>query len=331
MSKLPFNERDAVFTPPEASTLGVERIRQMEQQRHRAMPLDIPDIGAYLAYLMPGEICAVQAQSHNYKSGFMNMWEHSLAWYLRENGREDEVIIHIDTETVIESLVIQEIARGSGHTVADLSRGNVHDWKKVIQSAGRIAGVNIYRVGNALGRDDMPELYLSNIYRAVRYMKSGDLTGKQLQPACIFVDYLQALPIDPEVKGDVDIKNQRRLQVRQDVYRLRQMAAFFECPIVVGIQAKQILTGHGGQNMMIPGMYDGEETSSIAQRFDRIISLWMPKTTHTVGDMLTHRNISFEVEENMIWIKVNKQRGGLPSGKAWKCYIDFNTNRIKPA
>ena len=330
MSKAPFNERDSIFTPPEASMLGIERIKQMEGQRHRAMPLDMPEIGAYLAHLMPGEICGVQAQSHNYKSGFINMWEHSLAWYLQENGRENEVILHIDTETVVESLIIQEIARGSNHSVADLSRGNVHDWKKVIQAAGRIAGVNIYRIGNALGRDDMPELYLSNIYRAVRYMADGRLTGAKLQPACTFVDYLQALPIDPEVKSGADIKSQRRLQVREDVYRLRQMAAYFECPIVVGIQAKQVLTGHGGQNMMIPGMYDGEETSSIAQRFDRLLSLWMPKVTHTVGDNLTHRNLSFEVEEDLIFVKVNKQRGGLPSGKAWMCKIDFETNRIKP-
>jgi hypothetical protein len=74
-----FNERGAVFTPAETSTLGVERIREMEANRHRAMPLDIAEIGAYLAPLMPGELCAVQAQTSNYKSGFINMWEHSLA------------------------------------------------------------------------------------------------------------------------------------------------------------------------------------------------------------------------------------------------------------
>lgn len=332
MSKQPeFNERSATHTPADTSFYGVAHIREMEANKHRAMPLDIPQIGDYLAYLMPAEICSVQAHTHNYKSGFINMWENSLARHLQASGREKEIIIHVDTETAIEGLAIQEIARGSGHTTADLARGNVRNWAKVIEAADRIADINIYRITGSLGRDDTPELYLSNIYRAIRYITSGKLTGEELVPACIFVDYLQALPIDPEVKrGARDIEKQRRLQVREDVYRLRRMSRFFKCPIVVGVQAKQNLGGHGGPNMMIPGMYDGEETSAIAQRFDRIISLWMPKTTHTVGDTLTHGGVTFCVEENTIWIKVNKQRGNLPSGRAWKCEIDFTRNVIRP-
>lgn len=323
-----FVGRDAVFTPAETSTLGVERIREMEANRHRAMPLDIDMIGGYLAPLMPGEICAVQAQTSNYKSGFINMWEHSLARYLHAEGRQDEVIIHIDTESTIEGLAIQEIARGSDHTVADLSRGNIRDWGKVIQAAGRIADINIYRIGAALGRDDLPDLYLSNIYRAIKYLTDGSLLGREIIPACIFVDYLQALPIDSEVKGE-SMKDQRRLQVREDVYRLRRMANYFQCPVVVGVQAKQNLNGNAGPNMRIPGSYDGEETAAIAQRFDRIVSMWMPKTTHTIGEMISHRSMSFEVEEDLIFIKICKQRGGLPAGRSWRCRINYNTNRIR--
>ena len=322
-----FEGRNAVFTPAETSTLGVERVKEMEANKHRAMPLDINEIGAYLAPLMPGELCAIQAQTSNYKSGLINSWEHSLAKYLKAQGRNDEVIIHVDTESTIEGLAVEEIARGSDHTVADLARGNVRDWSKVIKAAGQLASINIYRIGSALGRDDMPDLYLSNIYRAIRYMTDGKLTDTKIVPACIFIDYLQALPIDPEVRG-ASKKDQRRLQVRDDVYRMRRMASYFKCPIVVGVQAKQNLTGHAGPNMRIPGTYDGEETSAIAQRFDRVVSLWMPKTTHTVGETLSHRSLSFDVEEDLIWIKVNKQRGGLPAGRAWQCRIDYRTNEV---
>lgn len=319
-----FDARMAVYTPPEASTYGVERIQLMEQQRHRAMPIDIPEVGQYLAPLMPGEICAVVAQSSNGKSTFMNIWEHQLASYLKRQGRTNEVIFHIDAETTIEGLAIQEIARYSSHTVADLSRGNVRDWSEVFQAAARIADIDIYRIGGSLGRDAMPDLYLSNIYRAIDFANRGELTGESLQPAAIFVDYLQALPIDPEVKqGSPEMKNQRRLQVREDVYRLRRMAAHFQCPVVVGVQAKQELSGAPGANMLIPGLYDGEETSSIAQRFDRIVSLWMPKMTHTIGQSLKHGDIRFDVTEDLMWVKVVKQRGGLPSGRAWPCAVDF--------
>ena len=74
---------------------------------------------------------------------------------------------------------------------------------------------------------------------------------------------------------------------------------------------------------MIPGMYDGLETSSIATRFDRILSLWMPKTTHVIGQTITTSTATFTVLENQAFIKVNKQRGGLPAGLIWELKIDY--------
>lgn len=325
------NLKGSVFTAADKSRIGTEYIKQMQAQRHRAMPLPLGNIGfnKYFADLMPGEICAVQAQTSNYKSGFMNWWEKQMAYYLANNDRENEVIIHVDTENSIESLAVQDIARSSGYSVADLSRGEIRDWGHVMTAAGAISGIPIYSVANSLGTDDMPDLYLSNIYRAIKAMVTDEFLDNPITPSCIFVDYLQALPIDPEVKTGSDLKNQRRLQVRQDVYRLRQMANYFNCPVVVGVQAKQVLTGHGGPAMMIPGTYDGEETSSIAQRFDRILSLWLPKTTHTVGDVLTHKGMTYEVDESLMWIKVNKQRGGLPAGRAWQYEVNYQTNNIE--
>ena len=326
-----FDPTTAVFTPAQKSTFGIERIKLMEKNKHRAMPLPLDGVGngGYFADLMPGDLCAVQAQTSNYKSGFMGWWGRELAKHLAQHERDEEIIIHVDTENVIETIAIEDIARNSGHTVADLSRGNVRNWGEIIRAAGTVAGVQVYTIASALGTDTMPELYLSNIYRGIRHLVSGDMMGRPLQPACVFVDYLQALPIDPEVReGSKEIKNQRRLQVRQDVYRLRQMGAHLQCPVVVGVQAKQTLAGHGGVNMRIPGTYDGEETSSIAQRFDRVLGLWMPKTTHTVGETLQHRGLFFDVTERLIWLKVNKQRGRLPAGRSWQLDIDYRTGRI---
>lgn len=324
--------RRAIHTPPETSRLTVQRIEAMAKNAHRRMPLKIDRVGTYLAPLMPGDICGIMAQTSNYKTGFMTGWAETLAGYLKSQGREDEVIFYADTENTVEALGMAQVARYSSHSVADLSRGNVRDWAKVIQAADRIADVQIYRVAASLGRDDVPDLYLSNIYRAISHAVNGDLFGHPLKPACIFIDYLQALPLDPEVKRSTrDIEKQRRLQVREDVYRIRRMANHLDCPIVVGVQAKQVLSWHAGPNMMIPGIYDGEETSAIGQRFDRLLSLWMPKMTHTVGDWLKHGDLRFEVAENDLWVKVLKQRGGLPSGRAWHCKIDFGTNMIRPA
>ncbi|MCA9368569.1 hypothetical protein KC887_10095, partial [Candidatus Kaiserbacteria bacterium] len=93
---------------------------------------------------------------------------------------------------------------------------------------------------------------------------------------------------------------------------------------------KQQLNNPIGPNMLIPGVYDGEESSSIAQRTDRSISLWMPKQTHQIGQRLAYAGKEYEVTENMMWVKVLKQRGGLPSGRMWPCELDFKSNSIKP-
>lgn len=322
--------RQVIFTPAERSSIGVAHVQKIESGRHRAMPLPLEQIGfgQYFADLLPGQICAIQAQSSNYKTGFMRFWEEYLARHLVEHGRDDEVIIRVDTENSVEELTLDDLARFSGQNPAQLARGQVESWNRVIQAAGDIAGVEVYQIAASLGVEDAPELYLSNVYRAIKLMRDGKLQERPLRPACIFVDYLQALPFDPEVKQHQNLAEQRRLQVRRDVYRLKEMARHFDCPIVVGVQAKQHLNGHGGPTMMIPGLYDGEETSSIAQRFSRMISLWMPKMTHTVGDWLQHGQVGFEVTEDLLWVKVNKQQGRLPSGRSWRCRVDFDNNRI---
>lgn len=323
------NTRQSVFTPAETSTMGVEYIKSIEANKHRAMPFPVAGMADYFAPLMPGQTCMVVAQTSNYKTGFMDMWEKHLAHYLAANGREDEIIIHADTENTVEGLALQEIARLSDHSVADLSRGNVRNWKSVMAGAFKIAGVNVYRIADQLGQTNAPELYLSNIYRAIKYMTDGSLLDRRLKPACIFIDYLQALPIDPEAKqAERGYNNQRRLQVRQDVYRIKAMAKYFNCPVVVGCQAKQALSTSGSP-IKLPGIYDAEESSSIAQRATRSISLWMPKMTERVGSYIQLGDSSFEVQEDDIWIKVLKQQGGLPSGKSWHCKIDYTKNSIR--
>jgi hypothetical protein len=207
----------------------------------------------------------------------------------------------------------------------------VQDWSKLEQAAVRVGQIPIYRIGESIARaEDMPKLYLSNMIRSLVDLVDGKVSGEKIKPAAIFFDYLQAFPIDPEIQANGDVNTQRRLQVRSDLYRLRQAAAYFDCPVVVAIQAKQFLDGAAGKDWQVPGIYDGEESSSIAQRSDRIIQLWMPKQTHPIGYEINHKAVSFTVTENIIVLKVGKQRGGLPSGRSWMLQVDFAKNEIAP-
>ena len=189
----------------------------------------------------------------------------------------------------------------------------------------QVAGINIYRIADSRTVDDDDTKFtLSNIYRMIIALANGDVTGSPVKIAAIFVDYLQALPIDDEVRNSGS-ENKRRLQVRNDVYRLRKMTVHVGAPIIVNVQAKLDLRNPRAP-YFIPGINDGEETSSIGQRFDRIIGIWMPKVDHyRVGESVPGLG---DVTEDLFFIKVSKQRGGIESGKTFGCRWNFRTGEL---
>ena len=319
-----------VYTPQEVAKYGLDAIRNMAGKKSRGAKLNIPEIRDYLAPVLPGQLCAIIAQTSNYKSGMMHFWERKLAEQLVEENRLDEAIIHVSVEECAEEQAFLYLAREIGGDPGKLARGEVQDWGKLEEAATRVGNIPIYRIGDSIARaEDMPELYLSNMIRSITALVKGEVTGQVVKPAALFFDYLQAFPFDPEVKR-ANAVDQRRLQVREDIYRLRQAATYFDCPVIVGVQAKQHLDGAPSDNFQLPGIYDGEESSAIAQRADRIITQWMPKMTHPVNTEIEHNGVRFKVRENQLFVKIAKQRGGLPSGKNWACVIDFNNNSIGP-
>jgi replicative DNA helicase len=324
-----YDPKTAVYTPTEVATYGVEAIKKARENKLRGIGINIAGIRDYFAPLMPGQVCGIIAQTSNYKSGFLHFIEHEAAKLLVEQKRTDEILVHVSVEEGVEEQAFLEFARESGEDAGKLARGQVQDWDKLIGASAHVMGIPIYRIGDSLARaDDMPNLYMSNMIRAIRSLQTDILDWKP-KIAGIFFDYLQAFPIDPETKNAAKM-DQRRLQVRDDVFRLRQAANYFDCPVYVAIQAKQHLDG-ARPPIMLPGVYDGEETSSIAQRLDRVISLWMPKQTNPIGYTVNTGDGSyFKVEENQLWVKVCKQRGGLPAGKTWPCIVDFRRNTIAP-
>ena len=324
--KREFEPVNAIYTPAEVSTYATQQIEFIERNKHRALKFFIPGISDYFAPILPGEVCAIIAQTSNYKSGFLHAWEYALAQQLSKDKRDDEIIIHVSVEESVEEQAYLLFGVETGEDAGEIARGNVQDWHKLKQAAIRIGTIPIYRIGNSLARsEDYPELYLSNMVRSIKYMRD-ELLGRNLRIAAIFFDYLQAFPFDPEVRR-ADRDTQRRLQVREDIYRLRQAAAYFETPVIVAVQAKQNLND-AHKAMYIPGIYDGEESSAIAQRCDRIIQLWLPKMNWPVNEHIDYNGLSYTVSENLLLLKVGKQRGRLPSGQTFKCRIDYTKNRI---
>lgn len=321
-----YDPATSVYTPPEVSKYTLDAIGEIKKNITRGIAFPIPGISDYFAPLLPGQVAVIQAQTSQYKSGFLHFWERRAAQQLIRDGRTDEVIIHVSVEECVEEQGFLMLGRETGEESGRLARGEVQDWKRLQDAAIKIGTIPIFRIGDSLARaEDMPNLYLSNMVRSIMALASGEVTGEPMKPALITFDYLQAFPIDPEVKK-AGLKDQRNLQVREDFYRLRQAAAYFKCPHIVAAQAKQDIERRG--DIAMPGMYDAQETSAIAQRADRLISLWMPKVTHGVGAQIQIGVKRVQVEENMLFLKINKQRGGLPAGQSWLARIDFKRNDI---
>lgn len=326
-----FNPKTAVYTPAEVSTYGLQAIEAVKENERRGLGVDIAEIRDYFAPVRPGQLAMLFAQTSNYKTGMLHCLETAAANQLERQGRTDEVIIHISVEENIEEQAFLLLGRELGESAGKLARGLVQDWDRLTQAAISVGSIPIYRIGESLARsEDFPRLTISNMIRSIKSLVNGDVTGSSVKIAGLFFDYLQAFPFDDEIKQRGKMMDMRRLQVRNDVYRLRQAAAYFKCPVWCAVQAKQNLSGATGQ-IMIPGLYDGKEASDISERADRIVSQWMPKMTYPLGtDIMLNGRRLFTVSENLLMIKVLKQKPGLPSGKAWLCEIDFEKNLIVP-
>ena len=316
-----------VYTPQETAMAGYKGAeRAIENARFGiALPhIDGCDAGEYFAPLMPWEICAVLGQTHNGKTLFVDWWEHGICEQLAAEKR-DEVVVHVSLEESLEAMSFQQHARYLKCSPAEIAGGKI-DLKRIEISVAKIATIPIYRIADSQEMqedDEAPELYLTNVYRICKALVDGKVTGSPVKIAAIVLDYLQALPYDPETRKEAE-EGKRRIQVRKDVYRLRKMTVHMGTPIIVNVQAKQKLEG-ATPPYYLPGMYDGEETSSIAQRFDRLISVWMPKTNYPIGSSISGVG---DITDGLFYLKANKQRGGFPSGKSWACKWDFERHQL---
>jgi replicative DNA helicase len=327
MPDKPFDPANAIYTPQEVALYGRLAVENMASQKSRGLVVNIASLKDYFAPLLPGQVCAVIAQTSHYKSGLLHFIEHEAAVQLQNENRIDEILVHVSVEEGVEEQSFLEFARETGDDPGKIARGEIQDWSKLYQAVVKVGSIPIFRIGESLARaEESPNLYMSNMIRAIRHLAENMLTKFKI--AGLFFDYLQAFPIDPEHKS-AERMDQRRLQVRSDIYRLRQAANYFNCPVFVAVQAKQQLDG-ANPPIMLPGVYDGEESSSIAQRCDRVLSLWMPARTHTIGETISARGMNFTVDPNLLFIKVAKQRGGLPAGRVFKCRINFERNLIAP-
>ncbi|MCC7117841.1 MAG: hypothetical protein IT310_04890 [Anaerolineales bacterium] len=316
-----------IFTPHEVGMAGYEAVQRAIEFEDFGVPLKIrgSSIGDYVAPFLPWELIVIQAQTFNGKTFFMDWLERETAKFFTEKGQERD-IVHISHEESVEAMAFTEYGRLLDVLPAKLARGEFKDLAKLRIAMSKIGDSKIWRIADSYENDmDGKDLTMTNIARVLEGMQEGKITEPR-KIGLVVDDYIQAHPLDPEA-GGTDYENKERLTIKADAYKLRAMAKKLVTPFVVGSQAKQKLEG-ARSPYLIPGMYDSQGSSAIAQRADKVISLWMPKNDYPSGQPVysgTQLNQvkAFDVTDELAFIKINKQRGGLPAGKTFEVRMDF--------
>jgi len=331
---------DLIYSPSDGVSYAVKYLENARKNLAAGYGLRFPIDEIARNYpvppLMPGKVMTVQAKSHHGKSAYMNFWQNDLAERLADNHRREDIIIAVLAENMVEEALIGEMLRQAERMG---KRGELSSMDTVRLVASEIQTTPIYYIGESIARSDdgMPRPTMTNIGRAIgRIIEQRKDKGLKTHIQGVFVDYIQAMPLDNEVLGAMPDKT-RRLQVRSDFFGLRRLAVKYKTPCVLASQSKQDFPAP--REMQVPTLYSHQETSAIPQHTDADIGLWMPKNDLPYNELITFKKISYRVTENIAWMRINKQRGFdpetlklLPAATEYHPLImDFNTGTYSPA
>jgi replicative DNA helicase len=308
--------RDIVFAPNDAVKAAIKTIEQRRSYTGAGVRTGIPVLDNYMIPARPGELITVMGMSSNYKSGFMQYWARHTAEEIMSEGLDNECVVYVTWEQSIEEMLAFDLAFTARLSATDVVQGKVSDeeLERLRSDVGsRRAVTPVYLIGHSVQEEKRrPRMQLTAVGQALEYIK-GEFG---VRPRAIFLDYLQRISAE---QGE-----DRRMQVFHIVDRCKDMSLAMGCPVILGCQAgRQVY----GEKWGVPGMADGLECSNIEHSTDKMYGLWMPKTSYEVGTRLDTKEQSLTVTENLLIVKVLKQKLG-PAGRWFPLYVQPEKNEI---
>lgn len=307
------NPRDIIYTPAEVSSLVVRAIEERKNNPGAGLRLGISDIDAKLMPLRPGELVSVLGRPNNFKSGLMQYWARKVAKEIIDEETTDEMVVYVTWEMAVEELGLYDIASAIPLDASEIYQGSMSedDWHKLQVSSARRSARPIWILGHSIDRrKKRPRLTLTNVAEALLWIE--DEMG--YKPRAIFLDYLQRM--EPE-SGE-----KRRLQITENVQRCKDMALAMGCPVIMGVQASRAVDD---REWKLPRMADAQESSSIEQVSDKMLSVWYPARTNMRGSTIP--DTEMVVTDNLLLIGLIKQKLG-SAGHWFSVYVDPTLNKI---
>lgn len=269
-----------VFTPLEASNASEDYIKEIRANDGDGMPLYIPGMeynestNKGFLPVKRGELITVLGRPGSGKTGFMFHWARKRAKDLQAQ-KSDKVVLYWTMEQLVEELRLFNVAGEDNISASKMATGKMADgeWDKAVKSLRGLHTTPLWFAGKSLKRRkdkiQLNEAALRGTLESIEKWQ-GDTIKQEIDS--VFVDYLQRFRSDGKdwVQFYGDLTN-----------GLKDMAGDFATRFVVGVQARREVDA---KTVQIPGMEDGQWTSSIEQQSDGMLAVVRPARYRKDGE-----------------------------------------------
>lgn len=263
--------------------------------------------------LHPGDVMSVLARPGHGKSSWMAYLAKRTAQKLVERGEDStKCVIYFSWEQPVEEIEAF-FQSGDSYSSTDLAWGRVN-LDMVKRQAVKRASLPVWMGGKSLANsaEHQPEMTIDLIYEGLREMKYNH----GYDPILICFDYLQIIPVQ-------GVK-ERAQEVSEACYQAKQFAMSVGVPIVIGVQARRDVDARSNP---IPTLADAQWSSALEQVSDKQIALFRPIKASKAGEPFEIAGKDYIVDENLLVIKLLKQRFDVGSG-IWPLHFKPQTLEV---
>lgn len=321
--------RDLIYLPPRAAAVTLAAVERRSKIKS-VLDFGVPTIDSRFNPGMPGDVITFLARPGHCKTTtaihLAHVWCENVRQAYQAGGNVP-LIVYFTLEVPIEDFVPAYVARDSGQSVADVSRG-IADVGRMRVALVKNMGENLcvaghadkeYDVENIISEDYFPSIHDLNLVLQELLRQGYSIGG-------VIVDFLQYL-------GDEKnrtVEENKTGFITKNFMMCKALAMRYKTTFVVCAQAARQVDKYAG--LKFPEMDDCQWSSAIEQVSNKLFSFTMPGKYMELGKKIICNGFVYEVTENLLAIKKVKERfGRCDQSDVYMCHVNLVTAELTPA
>lgn len=281
-----------------------------EEAKYPGIPFGVPVIDRHVIPIRPGNFVALIGRPGSAKSSVCAYLARQEAKRIVERGKQlEEAVVYVTWESSAEELEAFFQADDKV-SVSDIAWGRA-DLEYMREKAQSRANLPIWVIGHGIGRagKKAPRMTIEAVLGGIRTMEDE----YHVKPRLLIFDYVQLMPV-PSAKERVE-------QVSEAAILIKELAGQLAVPAIAAVQARQEVDRSASK---IPGMDDGQWSSSITQTADKAFALMRPIVAFPGAkriklDWLDGKEV--EITDTLLILRLLKQRME-KAGLTWALHFD---------